>query len=131
MTALTPPFQPAQAAQFSGPGKLAIALWAPGWDALLLDLLRLRPTAYEAGWTFDATARAHILSIQWAEGPQLQIALVDGVHNALFAQIVKGCALALSPHRLYREWEGQEGVQLFDPAETVMLPELPSPLDLA
>lgn len=122
------PFTPTQAAAFSGPGRQAIALWAPGWEATLATVLELRPTAYEAAWHFDAPTRAHILSITWPEGPTLQIALVDGIHNALLAQIVKGAALALSPHRLYREWEGQEGVELFDPALAVMVPEIPSPL---
>lgn len=122
------PFAPTQAAAFSGPGKQAIALWAPGWEAPLLEVLALRPTAYEAAWHFDEGARAHVLSVEWTDGPTLQVALVDGIHNQLLAQIVRGAALALSPHRLYREHEGQENVELFDPAQAVMLPEVPSPV---
>ncbi|HLO04442.1 MAG TPA: hypothetical protein VK191_15130 [Symbiobacteriaceae bacterium] len=124
------PFAPTQAASFSGPGKQAIALWAPGWAETLLAVLRQRPASYEACWLYDESSRAHVLSIEWEAGPSLQVALVDGVHNQLLAQLVKGAALALSPHRLYREYEGQEGIELFDPALAVMLPNLPSPLDL-
>lgn len=124
------PFAPTQAAAFSGPGKQAIALWAPGWDQTLLDVLRQRPASYEAAWLYDEQSRAHVLAIDWEAGPSLQVALVDGIHNQLLAQLVKGAALALSPHRLYREYEEQD-VELFDPALAVMLPSLPSPLDLA
>lgn len=123
------PFAPTQAAAFSGPGKQAIALWAPGWDELLLEVLHRRPASYEAAWLFDPGSRSHVLTIEWEGGPSLQLALVDGIHNQLLAQIVRGAALALSPHRLYREYEGQDGVELFDPALAVMLPTMPSPLD--
>jgi hypothetical protein len=95
------PFAPTQAAAFSGPGKQAIALWAPGWAETLLAVLQRRPDTYEAAWLYDEVARAHVLSVEWAEGLALQVALIDGIHNQLLAKIVKGAALALSPHRLF------------------------------
>lgn len=120
------PFIPTQAAQFSGPGKAAIALYCPHWAELLLPLLTTRPAAYEAAWRFDEAARAHVLEVAYENGPTLQIALVDGVHNAVIASLARGAALVLSPHPLYREEGPASGLPLFSPEESLVLPDLPS-----
>ncbi|MFZ5824370.1 MAG: hypothetical protein ACOY94_08590 [Bacillota bacterium] len=124
------PYLPTQAAEFSGPGKQAIVLYCPDWTAPILALLASRPTAYEAAWRFAPEQRAHLLEVDYEGAEPIAIALVDGVHNAVIASLARGRALVLSPHPLYREYEGQAVDQLFDPEQSLLLPELPSPLDL-
>ncbi|MFZ5814210.1 MAG: hypothetical protein ACOY93_02750 [Bacillota bacterium] len=119
------PFVPTQAAQFSGPGKQAIVIYCPDWTERLLALLASRPTAYEAAWRFAPEQRAHLLEVAYEGAEPIQIALVDGVHNAVIAALARGSALVLSPHRLYRDYEEQQ-VALFDPEQSLALPELPS-----
>jgi hypothetical protein len=122
-------YLPTQAAEFSGPGKKAVVIYTPGWTDLLLALLHRKPAGYEAAWSFDRINRAHLLQITYEGGPSLQIGFVDGVHNALFAQLVRGSALALSPHPLYRDEQGGPGsAPLFSPEESLLLPTLPSPI---
>jgi len=122
-------YVPAQAAEFSGPGRQAIAIYCPGWTDAILALLALRPTAYEAAWRFAPAERTHVLEIAYEGAAPLRIALVDGVHNGLIAALVRGRALVLSPYPLYREpgWEGE----LFSPETSLTLPNLPSLLDSA
>lgn len=119
------PYFPTQAAQFSGPGKQAIALYCPDWSGHLLAILALRPAAYEAAWHFAPEQRAHVLEVAYAGAPGLRIALVDGVHNQVIASLARGSALVLSPFRLYLDFEGQTGVELFDPDRALALPQLP------
>lgn len=120
------PFLPTQAAEFSGPGKQAIVIYCPDWTDRLLALLASRPSAYEATWQFAPAERAHVLTVTYEGAEPLQVALVDGVHNAIISSLARDRALVLSPHRLYREYESQEVAQLFDPEESLVLPELPS-----
>lgn len=119
---------PTQAAEFSGPGKHAIVLYTPDWSETVLEVLRLKPTGYEAGWRFMEERRAHVLEVVYTDGPTIQIALVDGVHNQVLAKLARGCALVLSPFPLYRDYEDQIVEKLFSPDESVVLPQLPSPL---
>lgn len=120
---------PTQAAQFSGPGKHAIALYAPAWSEAVLEVLRVKPTSYEAAWRFSPAHRAHVLEVAYENGPTLHVALVDGVHNEVVARLARGCALVLSPFPLYREQPGDDDLKLFAPEESVVLPQLPSPLE--
>jgi hypothetical protein len=122
---------PTQAAEFSGPGKHAVVLYAPELAEAVLEVLRERPVAYEAAWAYHADRRAHVLTVEYNSGPRLQIALIDGIHNAVIAQLARGSALVLSPYPLYRDPPEQEEAKLFDPEESLALPELPSPLGLA
>jgi hypothetical protein len=119
---------PTQAAEFSGPGKRAIVLYAPDWSQAILETLNDRPTAYEAAWSYQAERRAHVLQISYSPGPTISIALIDGIHNQVFALLAKGSALVLSPYPLYKDPEGPEPKNLFDPEISLVLPELPSPL---
>jgi hypothetical protein len=119
-------YLPTQAAEFSGPGKMAIALYCPGWTDHLLALLQRRPPAYEAAWRFAPEQRAHVLEIAYEGAEPLQIALVDGIHNAVIAALVRGRALVLSPYRLYRDEENQTVEPLFDPERSLVLPQLPN-----
>jgi hypothetical protein len=122
---------PTQAAEFSGPGREAIALYTPQWTETLLDVLRRRPTAYEAAWQFNPERRAHLLQVEYEGGPQIQIALIDGIHNAVIARLAGGAALVLSPYPLYPDPADQGAAQrLFSPEESLVLPKLPSPLEL-
>lgn len=123
------PYLPTQAAEFSGPGKQAIVLYCPDWGQALLALLESRPTAYEAAWRFAPEQRAHVLEIAYEGAQPIQIALVDGVHNAVIASLALGRALVLSPYPLYRE-EQSSGPDLFSPERSLVLPELPSLLDI-
>ncbi len=118
------PYLPTQAAAFSGPGKAAIVLYCPDWTEPLLALLVTRPAAYEAAWRFAAEQRAHILEITYEGAEPIQIALVDGTHNAVIASLARGRALVLSPYPLYKEGESS-GPRLFDPETSLVLPELP------
>lgn len=120
------PYLPTQAAEFSGPGKHAIVLYCPAWTEPLLKLLQSRPTAYEAAWRFVPEQRAHVLEVAYEGAEPIRIALADGVHNAVIAALAKGRALVLSPYRLYRDHETQEVEHLFDPEQSLVLPELPS-----
>lgn len=122
------PFLPTQAAQFSGPGKQAIALYCPDWSGALLSILESHPTAYEAVWHFAPEHRAHVLEVTYDGAEPIRIALVDGIHNQVLASLARGNALVLSPFRLYRDFDGQQGIELFDPDRSLALPELPSPL---
>lgn len=126
----TQPYLPTQAAEFSGPGKQAIVLYCPDWTERILALLASRPAAYEAAWRFAPEQRAHLLDVAYEGAEPVQIGLVDGVHNAVIASLARGRALVLSPYPLYRESEGQAVYQLFDPEQSLLLPELPSLLDL-
>ncbi|HYG59622.1 MAG TPA: hypothetical protein VD902_16280 [Symbiobacteriaceae bacterium] len=119
---------PTQAASFSGPGKQAVVLYAPAWGDTLLEVLQRKPSAYEASWSFEEERRAHVLRIAYEGGPEIGIALIDGIHNAILAQVVKGSALVLSPHPLYRDPPDQPVEQLFEPELSLVLPELPNPL---
>ncbi|HWI63318.1 MAG TPA: hypothetical protein VNT75_15885 [Symbiobacteriaceae bacterium] len=121
-------FAPTQAAEFSGPGRQAVVLYTPDWTAQVAAVLGARPTAYEAAWHFDAGRRAHVLTVAYEGGPQLAIAFIDGIHNAILAQVVRGAALVLSPYPLYREPPDQAVEKLFSPEESVVLPQVPSPL---
>ena len=121
-------YVPTQAAEFSGPGKHAVVLYAPEWTQVVLDTLGRRPSSYEAAWSFAPERRAHVLTITYEGGPTLAIALIDGVHNAIFAKFARGCAMALSPYPLYRDEPVGEGGPLFSPDESLILPELPNPL---
>jgi hypothetical protein len=127
---LTAPFAhiPTQAAEFSGPAKHAIVLYAPEWSEPVLDVLRMKPLAYEASWRFNEERRAHVLMIEYEGGPTLQVALVDGIHNQVLALLVRGSALVLSPFPLYREYPEQVVDDLFSPELSLVLPELPSPV---
>lgn len=120
------PYLPSQAAEFSGPGKQAIVLYCPDWTEPLLALLEARPGGYEAAWRFAPEQRAHVLEVTYEGAEPVRIALVDGIHNAVIAALVKGRALVLSPYPLYREYENQEISHLFDPEQSLVLPELPS-----
>lgn len=120
------PYLPTQAAEFSGPGKQAIVLYCPDWTERLLALLASRPTAYEATWRFAPEQRAHVLEVAYEGAEPIQIALVDGIHNAVIASLARGRPLVLSPHPLYRECETQEVEGFFDPEQSLVLPELPS-----
>ena len=122
---------PTQAAEFSGPGKRTVVLYAQGWSEAVLEVLRTKPTAYEALWRFQPERRAHVLEVAYEDGPLIAIAMIDGVHNALLARVAQGAALVLSPFPLYRENPNDEGVRLFSPEESVVLPELSSPLALS
>ncbi|MDB4895785.1 MAG: hypothetical protein JWN15_2047, partial [Firmicutes bacterium] len=99
---MTAPFAhvPTQAAEFSGPGRHAIVLYAPEWSEALLEVLRMKPLAYEASWRFNEERRAHVLTVAYEGGPTLQVALVDGIHNQVLALLVRGSALVLSPFPL-------------------------------
>lgn len=121
---------PTQAAEFSGPGKQAIVLFSPDWSEQVLDLLRLKPTGYEAVWRFEPERRAHVLEVVFDAGPTILVALIDGIHNAVIARVATGAALVLSPFPLYREPPDQVVEKLFTPEESVVLPQLPNPLDL-
>lgn len=121
---------PIQAAEFSGPGKHAVVVYAPGWSETVLSVLRAKPAAYEAGWRFHPDRRAHILEIAYTDGPAIQIALIDGIHNPLIAKLAMGAALVLSPFPLYRESPEDADVTLFSPEESLVLPQLPSPLEI-
>lgn len=122
---------PTQAAEFSGSGRQAIALYTPQWTEELLEVLRRKPTAYEAVWQFNAERRAHLLLVEYEAGPQIQIALIDGIHNAVIARLAAGAALVLSPYPLYPDPSDQgAAVRLFSPEESLMLPKLPSPLQI-
>lgn len=121
---------PTQAAEFSGPGKQAIVLFSPDWTDEVLAVLHQKPTGYEAAWRFEAERRAHVLEVAFDSGPTIMVALIDGVHNAVIARVAGGAALVLSPFPLYREPPDQEVEQLFSPDVSVVLPELPNPLDL-
>lgn len=121
-------FTPTQAAEFSGPGRQALVLYAPDWSELLLEALRLKPAAYEAGWSFDVERRAHVLTVAYEGVAPFAVALVDGVHNPILAQIVRGCALALSPYPLYRDPPDQAVDRLFEPDLSLLLPQVPNPL---
>ncbi|HYF94025.1 MAG TPA: hypothetical protein VD969_17560 [Symbiobacteriaceae bacterium] len=116
---------PTQAAEFSGPGKHAVVLYTPDWSAAVLAALRTRPTAYEAAWHFEPERRAHVLTVRYEGGPAIAIALIDGIHNAVLAQVARGGALVLSPYPLYRDPPDQTDVPLFSPEESLVLPELP------
>jgi len=119
------PYLPTQAAEFSGPGKAAIVLYCPDWTEPLLALLASRPTSYEAAWRYAQEERAHVLELCYEGAEPLQIGLVDGTHNAVIASLARGRALVLSPYPLYREGESS-GPGLFDPAVSLLLPELPA-----
>jgi hypothetical protein len=121
-------FAPTQAAEFSGPGKHAIVLYTPNWSETVLEVLRRKPTAYEAAWSFQEDQRAHVLEVTYEGGPAVRIALVDGVHNAILALLARGSALVLSPFPIYREHEDQVVEKLFSPEESLALPQLPNPL---
>lgn len=117
---------PTQAAEFSGPGKHAIVLYTPDWSEAVLDVLRLKPSAYEASWHFQAERRAHVLEVIYDQGPTIQVALIDGIHNTVIARLAQGAALVLSPYPLYREPPDAEVEHLFSPEESLALPDLPS-----
>lgn len=119
---------PIQAAEFSGPGKQAIVLYTPEWSEAVLEVLRVKPSAYEASWQFNPERRAHVLQVAYESGPTVHIALIDGVHNQVLARLARGSALVLSPFPIYRENPDDVDVKLFDPEESVVLPQLPSPL---
>lgn len=119
---------PTQAAEFSGPGKHAIVLYTPDWTGAVLAVLRAKPASYEASWHFQVEHRSHVLEIAYEGGPTVHVTLVDGIHNAILAKLARGCALVLSPYPLYRDYEDQVVEHLFSPEESVVLPELPSPL---
>jgi hypothetical protein len=121
-------YVPTQAAEFSGPGKQAVVLYAPDWAEVVLAALRRRPPSYEAAWSFEQERRAHVLQVEYEGGPVLRIALLDGVHNAVFAKFAKGCAMAISPYPLYGDSPEDRPAQLFSPEESLILPELPNPL---
>ncbi len=121
---------PTQAAEFSGPGKQAIVLYTPAWSEAVLEVLRTKPNAYEASWRFHDGRRAHVLEVAYENGPTIHVALVDGIHNQVVARLARGCALVLSPFPLYREHPDEQDVKLFTPEESVVLPQLPSPLEL-
>jgi hypothetical protein len=121
-------FAPTQAAEFSGPGKHAIVLYSPDWADSVLMVLQTRPAAYEAAWSFAEDRRAHVLNVDYAGGPSISVALIDGIHNAVLAKLARGAALVLSPFPLYRDTPEQQVDRLFDPDEAVVLPELPNPL---
>lgn len=123
-----PVFTPTQAAELSGPDRKALVLYAPDWSESLLEALRKKPTAYDASWAFEAEHRAHVLTIAYEGGPTVSIALVDGIHNAIMAQVARGCALALSPYPLYRDPPDQVVERLFEPELSLLLPQVPSPL---
>lgn len=127
---MTAPFAyaPTQAAEFSGPGKQALVLYSPDWSELVLQVLRERPAAYEAAWSFMPERRAHVLEVAYEGGPTIHVALIDGIHNQVLAKVARGCALVLSPFPIYREHEDQVVEKLFAPEESVVLPQLPSPL---
>jgi hypothetical protein len=118
---------PTQAAEFSGPGKHAVVLYAPDWSEAVLAVLQARPAAYEAAWQFEPERRAHLLTIAYEGGLHLAVALIDGIHNAVIAQVLKGSALVLSPYPLYRDPPDQV-TELFAPETSLVLPELPSML---
>lgn len=120
------PYLPTQAAEFSGPGRQAIVLYSPHWTQALLALVQSRPTTYEAAWRFAPEQRAHVLEVTYEGAEPIQIALVDGIHNPVIASLARGRALVLSPYPLYREQEEQQVEQLFDPEQSLLLPELPS-----
>jgi hypothetical protein len=120
-------FAPTQAAEFSGPGKHAVVLYAPDWSGAVLDILEARPPAYEAAWQFEPERRAHVLTVTYEGGLQLAVALIDGIHNAVIAQVLKGSALVLSPYPLYRD-PPEEVTELFSPDLSLVLPELPAML---
>lgn len=122
------PYLPTQAAQFSGPGKQAIALYCPDWSEPLLTVLECRPGAYEAAWHFAPAQRAHVLEVIYEGLTPIRIALVDGIHNQVLASLARGSALVLSPYPLYRDYEDQQVENLFDPDRSLALPELPNPL---
>lgn len=96
---MTAPFAhvPTQAAEFSGPGRHAIVLYAPEWSEAVLEVLRMKPLAYEASWSFNEERRAHVLLIAYDGGPTLQLALVDGIHNQVLALLVRGAPLSCRP----------------------------------
>ena len=121
-------YAPTQAAEFSGPGKQAVVLYAPAWADEVLAVLQLKPTAYEAAWSFDEARRAHVLQVSYEGGPALGVALIDGIHNAVLAKVVRGSALVLSPYPLYRDPPDQAVERLFEPELSLVLPELPNPL---
>lgn len=121
-------FAPTQAAEFSGPGRHAVVLYTPDWSAPVLEVLHARPASYEAAWHFEPERRAHVLTVTYAGGPVLAVALIDGIHNSVLASVVRGSALVLSPYPLYREPPDQPVERLFSPDESIVLPQLPSPL---
>jgi hypothetical protein len=121
-------YAPTQAAEFSGPGKHAVVLYAPDWAESVLQILNARPASYEAAWAYQPERRAHVLSVAFASGPAIQVALIDGIHNALIAKLARGSALVLSPYPLYKDPPDQDVAQLFDPEQSLALPELPNPL---
>lgn len=120
------PYLPTQAAEFSGPGKQAIVLYCPDWTKPLLALLQSRPTAYEAAWRFAPEQRAHVLEVTYEGADPIRIALVDGIHNSIIVGLARGRALVLSPYPLYRDYEDQVVEHLFDPEQSLALPELPN-----
>ena len=121
-------YAPTQAAEFSGPGKHAVVLYTPDWREAVLAVLGARPGSYEAAWHFAPERRAHVLTVTYEGGLQLSVALIDGVHNAVLAQVVRGSALVLSPYPLYPEPPEQTLAKAFTPEESLVLPQLPSPL---
>lgn len=123
-------FAPTQAAEFSGPGKHAVVLYTPDWQETILAVLAARPASYDAAWSFQAERRAHVLQIEYQDGPMIRVALIDGIHNAVIAQLARGSALVLSPYPLYRDPPDQAVPHLFDPEISLALPELPNPLSL-
>lgn len=120
-------YLPTQGAEFSGPDRHAVVLYSPGWTDRLLSLLEQRPTAYEAVWHFLPSERSHVLEVTYEGDSPLRIALVDGVHNALIASLVKGRALVLSPFPLYQQGATEE--ELFAPERSLLLPQLPNLLE--
>lgn len=121
-------YAPTQAAEFSGPDKHAVVLYSPEWSETVLAVLRERPAAYEAAWHFNPERRAHVLQVDYENGPSVGVALLDGVHNQVFALLAIGSALVLSPFPLYRETDDQVVDKLFSPDESIVLPTLPNPL---
>lgn len=123
-------YAPTQAAEFSGPGKHAIVLYCPQWAEPVLEVLRVKPEAYEAAWSYQDERRAHVLTIDYGNGPSIHVALIDGIHNAVIARLAQGSALVLSPYPLYKDPPDQEVAKLFDPEESIALPRLPNPLNI-
>lgn len=119
---------PTQAAEFSGPGKRAIVLYAPELAGGLLEVLGARPEAYEAHWRYHEERRAHVLTVEFATGHRIGVALVDGIHNAVIALLARGAAMVLSPYPIYAASEAERPEALFSPETSLALPSLPSPL---
>lgn len=136
---MTDAYTPTQAAEFSGSGKHAVVLYAPNWLEPVLQILAMRPEAYEADWHYEPERKAYVLTVTFEGAPALAVALVDGVHGPVLAKVARGSALVLSPYPLFPDAPDQPdqathqalppgAPRFFDPAVSLLLPTLPNPL---